>query len=63
MDIIKKTGDYMKGVSAETKRVTWPSGRELWESTLVVIAFIIILSAATGACDFVVHFALKLINN
>ncbi len=61
MDIAKKTGDYLKGVASEAKRVTWPGKHELWESTLVVIAFIIILAVATCLCDFVVKFVLDLI--
>ena len=35
MDIIAKTREYLTGVGAEAKRVTWPGRRELWESTLV----------------------------
>ncbi len=61
MEVAKKTSEYLKGVSAEAKRVTWPGKRELWESTLVVIAFIFILAAATGVCDSVVHFVLSFI--
>ena len=40
MSIFAKTKDYLAGVGAESKRVTWPEKRELWESTLVVISFI-----------------------
>ena len=35
MDIFRKTKEYLGGVSAEAKRVSWPGRRELWESTLV----------------------------
>ncbi|MBQ1569008.1 MAG: preprotein translocase subunit SecE [Kiritimatiellae bacterium] len=60
-DIVKKTSEYLKGVNAEAKRVTWPGKHELWESSLVVIAFIFILAAATGVFDFICHFALSII--
>ena len=61
MDAVKKTQEYLKGVGAEAKRVTWPGRRELWESTLVVIAFIFILAVATGVCDRVIEGALSLV--
>ena len=35
MSFFKKTQEYLSGVSAEAKRVTWPGKHELWESTLV----------------------------
>ena len=35
MSFFKKTKEYLAGVSAEAKRVTWPGKTELWESTLV----------------------------
>ncbi len=61
MSFAKKSGEYLKGVQAEAKRVTWPSKRELWESTLVVIAFIFILAITTGVCDKVIEKALDIV--
>jgi len=61
MDIVKKTNEYLTGVGAEAKRVTWPGKRELWESTLVVISFIFILAVATLVCDKSIEFVLDLI--
>ena len=63
MDIAKKTGEYLRGVGSEAKHVTWPGKHELWESTLVVISFIVILAAATCVCDFVVRTGLDIIKN
>ena len=62
MDIIKKTKEYLTGVSAEAKRVTWPGRRELWESTLVVISFIFILAVTTLACDKVIKAFVDLVS-
>ena len=62
MDIAKKTKEYLAGVGAEAKRVTWPGKRELWESTLVVIAFIFILAATTLVCDKVIEFFIKIVH-
>ena len=55
MSFLKKTKEYLGGVSAEAKRVSWPGKRELWESTLVVISFIFILAATTLVCDKVIE--------
>ena len=63
MEIVKKAGDYLTSVGAEARRVTWPGRRELWESTLVVIAFIFILAVATGVCDKVIELALKFVKS
>ncbi len=61
MNIFKKTSEYLTGVSAEAKRVTWPGKRELWESTKVVVAFIFILAATTLLCDKLIEAALRVI--
>ena len=62
MDIVAKTKEYLSGVSAEAKRVTWPGRRELWESTLVVISFIFILAATTLVCDKVIEGFLRIVH-
>ena len=62
MNIIQKTKEYLDGVAAEGKRVTWPGKRELWESTLVVISFIFILAATTLVCDKVIEAFIKIVH-
>ena len=62
MNIFKKTKAYINGVAAEAKRVSWPGRRELWESTLVVVAFIFILAVTTLVCDKVIEGFLKVIH-
>ena len=62
MSIFAKTKDYLAGVGAESKRVTWPGKRELWESTLVVISFIFILAVTTLVCDKVIEGFIKLVH-
>ncbi len=62
MSIVTKTREYLKGVAAEGKRVTWPAKRELWESTLVVISFIFILAVTTLVCDKVIEGFLKVVH-
>ena len=48
-------------VSAEFGRITWPRGRELVESTVVVLFFIVILSVVVLFFDKVIEWALKLV--
>ncbi len=62
MNIIDKTKEYLTGVAAEGKRVSWPGKRELWESTMVVISFIFILAVTTLVCDKVIEGFIKLIH-
>ena len=62
MDIIAKTKEYLTGVGAEAKRVTWPGKRALWESTLVVISFIFILAATTLVCDKLIEGFIKVVH-
>ena len=62
MSIFKKTQEYLSGVLAEAKRVTWPGKSELWESTLVVISFIFILAATTLVCDKVIEQFIRLVH-
>ena len=62
MNFIEKTKEYLNGVSAEGKRVTWPGKRELWDSTMVVISFIFILALTTLVCDKVIEGFLKIVH-
>jgi preprotein translocase SecE subunit len=62
MSIADKTKEYLGGVSAEAKRVSWPEKRELWESTLVVVSFIFILAATTLVCDKVIEGFIRIVH-
>ena len=62
MNIIEKTKEYLTGVGAEAKRVSWPGKKELWESTLVVISFIFILAVTTLVYDKVIEGFLNLVH-
>ena len=62
MSVFQKTKEYLGGVKAAAKRVSWPQKHELWESTLVVISFIFILAAATLVCDKVIEFFIDLVH-
>ena len=49
--------DYIRDVRVEMSKVSWPSRRELRDSTLVVIVMVLIVAAFIGAVDQVLNFA------
>jgi|UniRef100_A0A7V3UZV9 preprotein translocase SecE subunit len=61
MSIWKKINEYIKDVITELKKVSWVKPKELWTTTLVVIAFSAVLAAFIGLCDFVFSRLLALI--
>ena len=46
-DFFAKFKGYLSEVKGEAKRVSWPDKHELYDSTIVVIAFIFILAVTT----------------
>ena len=53
---------YLGEVKAEAKRVSWPGKTELYDSTLVVIAFICILAVTTLVCDKAIQLFIQLVH-
>ena len=62
MNLISRIKGYFGEVKGEAKRVSWPGKQELYDSTLVVIAFIFILAVTTLACDKVIQLFIQLIH-
>ncbi|HHU78939.1 MAG: preprotein translocase subunit SecE [Caldicoprobacterales bacterium] len=52
---------YFRSVVSEMKKVTWPSRKELINSTIVVLTFILIFSVIVGIIDFGLGTLLELI--
>ncbi|MBL3539533.1 preprotein translocase subunit SecE [Aminivibrio sp.] len=42
---------FVREARAELKKVTWPGKKQVWYSTLVVIAFTLFVSAYLGLVD------------
>ena len=59
--IIGKIGTFIGEVGSEFRKTSWPERRELVDSTLVVITFIVLLSAVVLVCDKAIQLVLKLI--
>lgn len=49
--MFKKVGGFLKAVSAEMRKVSWPSQSEIIRSTLIVLITIIIFAAVIGGID------------
>lgn len=52
---------FFKETNAEFHRISWPKGKELVETTLVVLAFIIGLSVTVLVFDKVIEHALRIV--
>lgn len=44
--------DYLRGVVSEMAKVIWPTGREMVTYTIVVIIFLVIITALVAGVDF-----------
>ena len=53
---------YFADVRSEARRVSWPGKHELYDSTLVVLAFIVILAVTTLLCDKVIQKFIALVH-
>lgn len=52
----KKKGrfvQYIREVTSEVKKLSWPTKKELASYTLAVLAFILLMAVIIYACDFV----------
>ena len=61
-EFFSKAKSYLSEVKGEAKRVSWPGKRELYDSTLVVIAFIFILAVTTLVCDKAIQLFIQLVH-
>jgi len=51
---------YFRDAWSELRRVTWPSRKELWNSTLTVLVVIALAGAFLGAVDLLLTFLVNL---
>jgi len=61
VDRIRDTRTFVEESWAELQKVTWPDQEQLKNATLVVIAFVIAISAVIFVMDRVVSFVLNLV--
>lgn len=48
---MEKLLGFVRESRAEVKRVTWPTRRQLWYMTAVVVVVTIVVAAYLGLCD------------
>ena len=53
-------GKLFKNIKSEVKKVTWPTRKDVWQYTLVVLAMCLITSIAIGVLDAVFKFLFNL---
>jgi preprotein translocase subunit SecE len=49
----QRTQEFIRGVIAEMRRVTWPSREEWISATLLTLALVIGVGVFTAACDWI----------
>lgn len=59
--MFQKIRQFLGDVALEGKRISWPNRRDLVDSSLVVIVFIILLAIVIMACDEVIRTLLRLV--
>ncbi|NMA43494.1 MAG: preprotein translocase subunit SecE [Oligosphaeraceae bacterium] len=58
---IKAITTLYKETMSEMRKCTWPDRRELYESTVLVISFLIVLSVVVTVADKLLLFCVRLI--
>ena len=51
-NFFKRIGRFFKNMWHELKKVTWPSGKDVLNYSLVVFVFMVILGVIIGLIDF-----------
>jgi preprotein translocase subunit SecE len=59
--MIGKTSEFLANVKAELKKVTWPTRKDTYASTMVVIMLVIISAVFLGGIDIVLSRLIRLI--
>ena len=58
---VRSVRTFFGDVGAEMRKSTWPARDELFESTVVVIVSVCLLSLFIGVCDKLLIFVLRLL--
>ena len=61
MSVTERVREFAKDVRVEITRVSWPSREELRDSTVVVIATVLLVAVFVGAVDRVLNWAVGLL--
>jgi preprotein translocase subunit SecE len=61
MSVIERVREFAKDVRVEITRVSWPTREELRDSTIVVIATVILVSIFVGVVDRILNLGVGLL--
>lgn len=59
MSLVQRTADFLKEVRIEATKVSWPSRKELRDSTVVVIVMTMIMAAILFVLDQILNLGLR----
>jgi preprotein translocase subunit SecE len=59
--MIAKTNDFLANVKAELKKVTWPTRKDTYASSLVVIVLVLVSAVYLGGVDLILARLVRLI--
>ena len=60
---MSKISNYIKASIEEMKKVTWPTKKETYNHTMLVIGVSLAVAAFLGALDYIFNWALEFIIN
>ncbi|MDR1651196.1 MAG: preprotein translocase subunit SecE [Synergistaceae bacterium] len=52
LDFNVRMQDFIRESKAELKKVSWPTKKQVWYSTLVVVALTVVMGVYLGLVDF-----------
>ena len=59
--MLNKTSEFLTHVKSELKKVTWPTRKETYASTSVVILLVIFVAVFLGAVDWMLSNVVKML--
>ncbi len=59
--MLAKTTEFLANVKGELKKVTWPTRKDTYASTLVVIVLVLVVAVFLGAVDWVLSMLIQLV--
>lgn len=59
MSLVARTADFLREVRVEATKVSWPSRKELRDSTVVVIVMTLIMAAIIFVLDQILNLGLR----
>jgi preprotein translocase subunit SecE len=58
---MKKINDYVKESIIELKKVTWPSKKDTYRYSVLVIVISLLIAAFLGGLDYIFNFGLEIL--